>query len=151
MARNLNARERRKLGEQALDLKAVGLSDVSIAERIGVNRKTVPGLIEDAAAEAEGDSQFIEAAKAKTHYRRIIRNCWTRLVDNRLSPNSNIVPALIAQATTAQMRLDKLNGIEAPIKLKAEVESVMELARRNGGIPPEQRLRLIEDDFEGTG
>jgi hypothetical protein len=68
-----------------------------------------------------------------------------KLVDKSLSPNSHNIPAFIAQAAAAQVRLDKLNGIEAPIKLRAEVESVADIARRTSGIPPEQRLRLVDE------
>lgn len=144
MARALRAEKRRKLGQQALDLSAVGLTNVDIASRIGVNRKTVPGLIEEAAQEAE-PGIAVEAAKAKAHYRRVIRTCWTRLADKQLSPNSHIVPALIAQAANAQARLDKLNGIEAATHvILEERRSVADVARETEGIPPEQRLRLVD-------
>src|SRR5918998_4168400 len=119
MAKNLTAQERRRKAEQALNLKAMGLTNVSIADRIGVNRKTVPGLLEQAAEEAE-DSRFLEAARAKTHYSQIIRTCWTKLGDKNLSVNSHNIPALIGLAASAQARLDKLNGIEAPHKFEVE-------------------------------
>jgi site-specific recombinase XerC len=125
MARNLTAWERRTLGQRALELSALGMPNVTIAERLGINRKTVPGLIKQAAEEAD-PGKPIEAARAKAHYRNIIRTCWTKLADKSLSVNSHNIPALISQAASAQARLDKLNGIEAPQKV--EMSGKMDLA-----------------------
>jgi orotate phosphoribosyltransferase-like protein len=144
MARNLTAQERRSLGQRALELSSVGMPNVTIAEGLGINRKTVPGLIEQAADEAD-PGRPIETARAKTHYRNIIRICWTKLADKNLSVNSHNVPALISQAASAQARLDKLNGIEAPQKVEVkEKMSVAEFARKVAGVPKEQRLRIID-------
>ncbi len=148
MAKNLTAWERRRKAEQALNLKAMGLTNVSIADRIGVNRKTVPGLLEQAAEEAE-DSRFLEAARAKTHYSQIIRTCWTKLGDKNLSVNSHNIPALIGLAASAQARLDKLNGVEAPIKvehktLRDRAIEFDQFARETAGVPRERRLRIVD-------
>lgn len=145
MARALRAEERRKLGQQALDLSGLGLTNTDIASRLGVNRKTVPGLIEDAAAEAD-PGIAVEAARAKAHYRRIVRTCWQKIADKSLSVNSHNVPALIGQAASAQARLDKLNGIESAMHLIVEEKkSVADLARETQGVPPERRLRLVDE------
>jgi orotate phosphoribosyltransferase-like protein len=144
MARNLTAQERRTLGARALELAALGMPNVTIAERLGINRKTVPGLIEQAAAEAD-PGVALEAAKAKAHYRQIIRTCWTKLSDKSLSVNSHNLPALIAQAANAQARLDRLNGIEAPHKVEVEEKMTLaEYARKVEGVPREQRLRIVD-------
>jgi hypothetical protein len=144
MAKNLTAQERRRKVEQALNLKAMGLTNVSIADRIGVNRKTVPGLLEQAAEGAE-DSRFLEAARAKTHYSQIIRTCWTKLRDKNLSVNSHNIPALIGLAASAQARLDKLNVIEAPQRFEVEEKMTLaDYARKVNGVPREQRLRIVD-------
>ncbi len=121
---------------------------MSIADRIGVNRKTVPGLLEQAAEEAE-DSQFLEAARAKTHYSQIIRTVWTKLADKNLSVNSHNIPALIGLAASAQARLDKLNGVEAPIRLehrtlRDRAIDFDQFARERAGVPREQRLKVVD-------
>ena len=113
-------------------------------ERLGINRKTVPGLIEQAAAEAD-PGVALEAAKSKAHYRQIIRTCWTKLSDKSLSVNSHNLPALIAQAANAQARLDRLNGVEAPQKVEVEEKMTLaEYARKVNGVPREQRLRVVD-------
>ena len=116
----------------------MGLTNVSIADRIGVNRKTVPGQLEQAAEEAEA-SWFLDAARAKTHCSQIIRTCWTKLGDKNLGVNGHNIPALTGLAASAQARLDKLNGIEAPQKM-----SLADYARRVSGVPREQRLRIVD-------
>lgn len=131
------------MGQQALNLSGLGMTNSDIASRIGVNRKTVPGLIEQAAAEVRAD-QPLEAEKAKAHYRQIVRTCWTKLADKTLSVNSHNLPALIAQAANAQARLDKLNGIEAPIKHAHEYKTIAEHAREVENVPRERRLKIVD-------
>lgn len=143
MARRLRAEERRKLALDALELAGLGMTNVDIASRLRVNRKTVPGLIEQGAEEAEVDTP-LEAAKARAHYRRIIRTCWMRLTDGGLSVNSHNLPALIGQAANAQARLDKLNGVEDPQKVEVGKMSIADFARSVEGVPREQRLRVVD-------
>lgn len=143
MAKNLTADERRRLGARALDMTALGLPNTTIADRLGVNRKTVPGLLEQAAKEADPGSP-VEAARAKAHYRQIIKTCWTKLAAKSLSINSHNIPALLSQAANAQARLDKLNGIESPDYIVHEHrETIADLAKRTEGVRPRDRLRLI--------
>jgi hypothetical protein len=143
MARALRVEERRRLGEQALNLAALGMSNVAISDRIGVNRKTVPGLLRQAMEETDTD-QLLELTKAKAHYRQIIKTCWTKLQHKSLSVNSHNVPAFIGLAANAQARLDKLNGVEAPIKHAHVHKTITEHARMVENIPREQRLSLVE-------
>ena len=143
MARNLSAEERHRYGEEALNMSAVGLPIVSIADKLGLNRKTVTRLIEQTAEETT-PQKVVEAAKARRHYERIIRTCWTKLQDEKLNVNSHNLPALLAQAGAAQVRLDKLNGIEHPVEVEITNKlDPLALAKATEGVPVEDRIRLV--------
>jgi hypothetical protein len=71
------------------------------------------------------------------------------LKDKNLSVNSHNIPAYLSQAVHAQARLDRLNGIEAPIRQEiTHKRSVADIARETEGIPPEQRLKVVDGGLE---
>jgi hypothetical protein len=72
MARNLTVREKLEKGARALEMSALGFSNVTIARELGVNRKTVPSLIQTGAQDIDLDNP-LEVSRSKAHYRKIVQ------------------------------------------------------------------------------
>lgn len=143
MARKLTKEERRMLGAQVVRLSSRSVDDTRIASQLGINRRTVRSLREEFASEMDPGAE-VARAEAAQHYKEIIAACWKKMGDgSKVSPHG--MAGLANTALSAQTRLDKLYGIEAPRKVEVEERlSVAEMARRTQGVPPERRLRLVD-------
>lgn len=158
MARKLTAAERVEYAEKAIYLSSRGMTNTKIAEHLGINRRTVAKLI---AANIEELAPNPDAARAESlrSHREIIASCWRRInASGRELAGGGFVPmmhpngmaGLFNVIQSSQKEIDKLRGVAPPEHLLLEHEmSVADLARRveREGIPPERRLRLVDEDY----
>ncbi len=141
MAATLTAEERLVYGSLAFDKKADGWSNARIAEHIGVHRNTVPGLIEHEARIRGRDRSPATKAVAIARYEKVIETALEELA--RPQTNGLAKPALLNAITSAQTRIDRLNGDEAPKK--------HDVTRRDidmSGLTDEQLEEIIAKEAE---
>ena len=157
MARRKTAAERRELSDQVAFMSARSMSNRQIAERLGIARNTVAAYLKDALAERDPGP---EAARAEAieHARQVKTTIWSRIQSSgKTLEGGGFVPLMSPHALTgmlntalaAQDKIDKLRGVAPPEHILMEHEvSVKELALRATSIPPERRLRLVDEDFD---
>lgn len=116
MAGRLTAAEKAEKATEAVALSARGHTYTQIAELLDHDRKTVKRWIDDELAkraEHRGERQG-DRERAIAVYSEIIREAWEKF--DRLDPRSLNVSGLLNAIRTAQERIDKLTGVEAPVK-----------------------------------
>jgi len=110
-----SAGERRELTEWCVVQHAQGRSYSDIADEIAVDRHTVARWVQ---AEFAVRSEYRSVSGARevaiATYEAVIREVWRRL--RRLNDYSTSVPGLLNVVCRTQARIDRLTGVEAPIK-----------------------------------
>jgi len=159
MAKPLTKAERIELGVRALRLSARGLSNVQIAEQIGISNKTVGRLIEETAREIF-DAEDRERLRAEVlqSINEVKMRAWTEL-DRRkeptpaqkradqsgariVGPTTRTLPRLLEVIGRQDERLIKLLGLAEPEEVNvnhrtpAERIQAFEEWRRKTGRPP---------------
>jgi hypothetical protein len=113
MARNLSAAQKEILRPRALQLRTQRRSYADIGEELKINRKTAKRLVEEELS-IQAEHREHEREQAIAHYDEIIRTSWERL--RALDSASTVGVGLLNTAKSAQERIDKLTGAEAPQK-----------------------------------
>lgn len=159
MAKRLNREERQALGTQALTLRARRIPVHVVAERLGVNPKTVPGLIKEALGDVISKEAREEALyDALATLDQVERRAWSDLdrtelrrmedVDGNivtvrapsLNPTSYNTPKLLAEVRECMMARVKILGLAEPeeinltVKTPAERIQAYEERRRDGSL-----------------
>lgn len=115
MGRMTKAERELKMHE-ALTLSAKGKTVQFIADHLGVAWNTASALIDDAIANrGEHRSSEKDRETAIVHYQAIIRAAWETFdIVYKRSPNAAV--GFLNTSLSAQERIDKLTGAEAPVK-----------------------------------
>ncbi|PLS84877.1 MAG: hypothetical protein CYG60_15575 [Actinobacteria bacterium] len=126
--------ERVEKAQEAVAMSARGVTLTAIGEVLGVSRQTASKLVQDELAN-RAEHRAADKERAVARYEEIIRAAWERFenTDNRSLNASGYLNTI----RSAQERIDKITGAEAPIKhqdVDEEVEVVWDDA----------------NDFQGT-
>lgn len=117
--------QREQLTTRAVELRVKGWAYAAIAEEIGVVRDTARRWIE---AEHARRSEHRSVSDAREHaisvYETGMKAAWERLA--RMKDSSTNVVGLLNNIRQFQERIDKLTGVETPIKYQ-EVEDEVEI------------------------
>jgi hypothetical protein len=116
MAGRISAERRKQEVEKIYSLFLAGHTNTSIAEQTKHGRPFVTKVIREETERRydERDAGY-EDQQAIEHYREVIREAWDRLKTIN-DPRSLNVSGLLNTIIRAQERIDKITGIESPIK-----------------------------------
>lgn len=112
---HLTPEEREELGHEAVLMHARGKTYREIAKELGVNKNTVGGLIAEEYGRRRA-SRAEEHRRAVAAYRALQRDGWRRLAKLAENSSSQSVSGMHSSIRSAQERIDKLFGLEAPTK-----------------------------------
>ncbi len=110
-----------ELAPEVLTMSVKGISNVKIAAKLKINRKTVPGLLKRA-LEYHEVNEDEEREKSLAHHRGIIKWCWEQLESEDLGNNAQNRPAYIARIQASQSEIDRLNNVTPPLKTESKVD-----------------------------
>jgi hypothetical protein len=122
MPKPLSAAERIEMAQEALEMNVKGKSVIEIGEHLGITRKIASNLVhEELAKRSEHRGREPDREKAIAHYVQIIRAAWTGY--QKCLPGTNQAIGYLNSIRQAQERIDKLTGVEAPMKFEDVTEA----------------------------
>jgi predicted transcriptional regulator len=117
--------QREALTQVAIERKAQRVPYVAIAEELGIDRRTVKTWIENEYARRSEQRSVSDAREAAiATYEAGLKAAWERLP--RMHDRSTNLTGLLNNIRTFQERIDKLTGVETPVKYQ-EVEDEVEI------------------------
>lgn len=163
----LTPEERASYMGTALEMRARGSSKAAVCRALGIQKRTLESLLDEAAGEISPRDRVRKRAEIETSIMAVKRRAWTELdrrealtaaqkragmrADERpriIKPTSHTLPALLSRILESDDRLIQLYGLDRP---EADTQPTETLAEKMKAYEEAKRTGKLSEIRRGAG